>query len=159
MFCVAKRKYCEFLNQNRFFCSCYLLLLRHCHHQRPLFFLTGVHPTGNYNYIWKSSFIKFYKKFYSTVKNQPQQWPVTTYYHQQRLIQPGATYTIQGAEQPLPVQIPAIPIQVPLQAQFSPAANVHNVQLVPCLCPVSQEFEYDSKPQETTFISPKQPQK
>lgn len=89
-----------------------------------------------------------------SVKNSPQPWPVTTYY-QQRILQPGPSYTIQGAEQP--VQIPAIPIQVPLQAQFSQAPNVHNVQLVPCLCPVTQEFEYEAKPQETTYITQKQP--
>ncbi|XP_044733403.1 uncharacterized protein LOC123296007 [Chrysoperla carnea] len=35
--------------------------------------------------------------------------------------------------------IPAIPIQVPLQAQLTPQPNLQNVQLVPCLCPISQD--------------------
>jgi hypothetical protein len=61
------------------------------------------------------------------------------YYYHQRVI--------QGPESSLPVAVPSIPVQVPLQAQLAPAA-VHNVQLVPCLCPVSQDFEYDKVPQE-----------
>lgn len=88
---------------------------------------------------------------YRPPKPQPQQWPVATYY-QQRFIQPTPTsYAVQGSEQS--VQIPAIPIQVPLQAQFGPTPNIQNVQLVPCLCPVSQDLEYEQKPQEATFIA------
>ncbi|VEN45582.1 unnamed protein product [Callosobruchus maculatus] len=33
-------------------------------------------------------------------------------------------------------------MQVPLQAQFQPISNIHNVQLVPCLCPVTNEPQY-----------------
>ncbi|XP_063915077.1 uncharacterized protein LOC135131333 [Zophobas morio] len=64
------------------------------------------------------------------------------YFYHQRLMQPPG-YT----EPPVAVSVPSIPVQVPLQAQLAPAA-VHNVQLVPCLCPVSQDFEYDKVPQE-----------
>lgn len=39
------------------------------------------------------------------------------------------------------VPVPAIPIQVPLKAQLAPHANLHNVQLVRCLCPVMPEME------------------
>lgn len=40
--------------------------------------------------------------------------------------------------------VPAVPIQVPLQATFLPS-NLHNVQLVPCLCPVAEDYEFDSQ--------------
>ncbi|GLV33839.1 hypothetical protein CBL_11276 [Carabus blaptoides fortunei] len=72
---------------------------------------------------------------------EPQsQWPVPFIY-QQRLLQSPPPY--QNNEQS--VSLPAIPIQVPLQAQLAPAPNIHNVQLVPCLCPVTQE-ELDKAP-------------
>ncbi|XP_060520495.1 uncharacterized protein LOC132698458 [Cylas formicarius] len=43
-----------------------------------------------------------------------------------------------------PPPLPYIPMQVPLPAAMAPAAlppaTVQNVQLVPCLCPVTQEI-------------------
>lgn len=50
-------------------------------------------------------------------------------------------------------QIPAVPIQLPLQAQLSPVPSIQNVQLVPCLCPISQE-EID-KASEIYSLKPK----
>ncbi|XP_030762626.1 uncharacterized protein LOC115887348 [Sitophilus oryzae] len=43
----------------------------------------------------------------------------------------------------VPPPLPYVPLQVPLPAHLAPA-TVQNVQLVPCLCPVSQEYSYDS---------------
>ncbi|XP_050298342.1 uncharacterized protein LOC126737470 [Anthonomus grandis grandis] len=37
-----------------------------------------------------------------------------------------------------------VPFPVPLPAQLSPA-SVQNVQLVPCLCPITQEYPYENK--------------
>lgn len=73
-------------------------------------------------------------------------WPAA--YYQPKYIQtsvpsygmPPADAQAQGS-----VPVPAIPIQVPLQAQLSPTPSVQNVQLVPCLCPVSPDFEYDKE--------------
>lgn len=81
-------------------------------------------------------------------------WPVAFY--QQRFLQAGppayGPSSIQQDDARLPVQIPAIPIQVPLQAQLAPS-NIHNVQLVPCLCPVSHEYDYDNKVQENIYTN------
>ncbi|KAK9703277.1 hypothetical protein QE152_g29414 [Popillia japonica] len=81
----------------------------------------------------------------SQPKAQPHAWPVT--YYQQRYIQsppPLAVSTVDTQAQNS-VPIPAIPIQVPLQAQLSSSSNIHNVQLVPCLCPVSPDLEFDKE--------------
>lgn len=52
-------------------------------------------------------------------------------------------------------RIPAVPIQMPLQAQLSPHSNVHNVQLVPCLCPVSTDGIYEpQQSQESYYVGP-----
>lgn len=37
--------------------------------------------------------------------------------------------------------LPSVPVQVPLQAQLSAQPSVQNVQLVPCLCPISTDYE------------------
>lgn len=51
--------------------------------------------------------------------------------------------------------LPTVPIQVPLQAQLAPYPQVQNVQLVPCLCPVSQENIYDQQvPHENMYFNP-----
>ncbi|XP_044270053.1 uncharacterized protein LOC123014835 [Tribolium madens] len=71
--------------------------------------------------------------------NQETNPPYPAYYYHQRVLQAPTGYT----EPP----IPAIPVQVPLQAQLTPA-TVHNVQLVPCLCPVSQDYELEKNSQE-----------
>ncbi|KAH1004150.1 uncharacterized protein LOC109536203 [Dendroctonus ponderosae] len=55
-------------------------------------------------------------------------------------------YYRQYVPPPLPY---TIPLQVPLPAQLSPAA-VQNVQLVPCLCPVNQEYSYENSPEYAT---------
>lgn len=57
---------------------------------------------------------------------------------------------------PAQVPIPAVPVQVPLQATFLPS-NLHNVQLVPCLCPVAEDYEYD--PQADTLVITQKPNK
>lgn len=67
--------------------------------------------------------------------------PYPQYYYHQRVLGAPTAYTVPGTEPPVP--IPSIPVQVPLQAQLAPAPAVHNVQLVPCLCPVSQDIEYE----------------
>lgn len=54
------------------------------------------------------------------------------------------------------VPIPTVPIQVPLQATFLPS-NLHNVQLVPCLCPVAEDYEYD--PQADSLVITQKPNK
>ncbi|VEN45581.1 unnamed protein product [Callosobruchus maculatus] len=61
-----------------------------------------------------------------------------SYYYHKRLLQ-GPVYTVIDPTRP---RIPAVPMQVPLQAQFQPISNIHNVQLVPCLCPVTNEPQY-----------------
>lgn len=53
-----------------------------------------------------------------------------------------------------PASIPTVPIQVPLQATFLPS-NIHNVQLVPCLCPIAEDYEYD--PQTDTVVITQKP--
>ncbi|KAG5888776.1 hypothetical protein JTB14_021519 [Gonioctena quinquepunctata] len=71
--------------------------------------------------------------------------PSTQYFYHKRLVQnPGYQYTIND---PRGGNIPSVPVQVPLQAQLGPFPNVHNVQLVPCLCPVSQDYAYGEQPQ------------
>ncbi|XP_065160038.1 uncharacterized protein [Atheta coriaria] len=71
----------------------------------------------------------------------PQPYPPTLAYYQ-RVVQHQPQYVDNNGVPMQPLQpIPSIPIQVPLQAQFSPAPGIHNVQLVPCLCPVSQDME------------------
>ncbi|KAL1517965.1 hypothetical protein ABEB36_001659 [Hypothenemus hampei] len=52
-------------------------------------------------------------------------------------------YYRQYVPPPLPY---SFPLQVPLPSPLSPAA-VQNVQLVPCLCPVSQEYAYENSPE------------
>lgn len=52
------------------------------------------------------------------------------------------------------VPSPAVPVQVPLQATFLPS-NLHNVQLVPCLCPVAEDYEYDPQADTTLVITQK----
>ncbi|XP_066148595.1 uncharacterized protein [Euwallacea fornicatus] len=47
----------------------------------------------------------------------------------------------------------SIPLQVPLPAQLAPSA-VQNVQLVPCLCPVSQEYSYENSPDYARKMQP-----
>ncbi|XP_074038429.1 uncharacterized protein [Leptinotarsa decemlineata] len=85
-----------------------------------------------------------------------QQSPATNYYYHKRVIQP--PYTIEdrrpGAVPSVPVQLP---LQVPLQAQLAPVPNLQHVQLVPCLCPVSQDYPYSGQPQENVY-SQSQPQ-
>ncbi|BES98633.1 Hypothetical protein NTJ_11448 [Nesidiocoris tenuis] len=54
----------------------------------------------------------------------------------------GAQYAFDGAG---PVTV-ALPVAVPIQAQMAPVpptlkGTVHNVQLVPCLCPVSKDVD------------------
>ncbi|KAL3275951.1 hypothetical protein HHI36_020685 [Cryptolaemus montrouzieri] len=49
--------------------------------------------------------------------------------------------------------IPAVPMQVPLQAQLAPQPTIQNVQLVPCLCPISNDFDYDKPQQENVFLN------
>ncbi|KAF5290663.1 hypothetical protein FQR65_LT01953 [Abscondita terminalis] len=65
-----------------------------------------------------------------------QPYPVAAYY--QRVFQ-----VPQQANEEESVPVPAIPIQMPLQASLSPIPNLQNVQLVPCVCPIQPEFEYD----------------
>ncbi|KAF2898271.1 hypothetical protein ILUMI_07912 [Ignelater luminosus] len=91
---------------------------------------------------------------YSTIR--PYQTYPVTYYHQRLLQAPPSqsqTYvTANNGEQQqpsVPVQVPAIPIQVPLQAQLSPMSNIHNVELVPCLCPISSNMD-NERPQESS---------
>ncbi|KAJ8935870.1 hypothetical protein NQ318_019454 [Aromia moschata] len=81
----------------------------------------------------------------------------TTYYYHRRLVQ-GPQYAIAENGQPQqmpsgPMPIPSVPIQVPLSAQLSAIPNVQNVQLVPCLCPLS-EYPYDNRPvpQENVYL-------
>lgn len=80
-------------------------------------------------------------------------------YYQQRYIQASPSQHALGQTEPqLQHQIPAIPIQMPLQAQLEPLIGVHNVQLVPCLCPVSPDIEYEKLQDTNTFVNqyPKQ---
>ncbi|XP_018572231.1 uncharacterized protein LOC108911717 [Anoplophora glabripennis] len=72
------------------------------------------------------------------------------FYHKRLLPSSGPVYTIGGNERQ---QVPSVPIQVPLQAQFAPLPGVHNVQLVPCLCPVSQDYPYDQTQTENIYVS------
>lgn len=71
-------------------------------------------------------------------------YPVATYY-QQRLLNdiPQQPYSAVDNQ----VQVPAIPVQVPLRAHLSPS-TIQNVQLVPCLCPISPDNENFDKPPE-----------
>ncbi|GJQ79471.1 hypothetical protein Trydic_g16324 [Trypoxylus dichotomus] len=81
-------------------------------------------------------------------QSKPQIHTLPVAYYQQRYLQsppPSLAVSALDAQSQSSVPIPAIPIQVPLQAQLSPTANIHNVQLVPCLCPVSPDFEYDKE--------------
>lgn len=64
--------------------------------------------------------------------------PMPVYYQQRLLKTQQHPYPIQEQQQQ-PMQVPAIPIQMPLQAQLAHMPNIHNVQLVPCLCPVTPE--------------------
>ncbi|KAK4873079.1 hypothetical protein RN001_015108 [Aquatica leii] len=83
-----------------------------------------------------------------------QPYPIAGYY--QRVIQvPQQAQPVNDDE---PVPVPAIPIQMPLQASLSPMPNIQNVQLVPCVCPIQSDFEYD-KPIETNnvYVTPKYP--
>lgn len=50
--------------------------------------------------------------------------------------------------------VPSVPIQVPMQAQLAPYPHVQNVQLVPCLCPVSQDNAYEQPAYENVYINP-----
>ncbi|XP_044766439.1 uncharacterized protein LOC123322559 [Coccinella septempunctata] len=68
------------------------------------------------------------------------------YYIYQRRMPP--SYNIPYSEPSLP----AVPVQVPLQAQLSPHPSVQNVQLVPCLCPISTDYE-QVKP-ENYYLTP-----
>ncbi|XP_076263747.1 uncharacterized protein LOC143198434 [Rhynchophorus ferrugineus] len=43
----------------------------------------------------------------------------------------------------VPAPLPYVPLQVPIPAQLAPA-TIQNVQLVPCLCPVNQEYPYEN---------------
>lgn len=63
---------------------------------------------------------------------------------------PRGFYSPDYYRQYLPPPMPyTIPLQVPLPAHLSPAA-VQNVQLVPCLCPASQEYSYENSPEYGT---------
>lgn len=88
-------------------------------------------------------FYKAYVSFFST--------PSPRYYYQKRVV-PGPQYGyVEQDNRP----VPSVPIQVPLQAQFAPYSNLQNVQLVPCLCPVSQEnFQEQQVPYETVYFNP-----
>uniref|UniRef100_T1I6T0 Uncharacterized protein n=2 Tax=Rhodnius prolixus TaxID=13249 RepID=T1I6T0_RHOPR len=60
-------------------------------------------------------------------------------------------YAFDGAG---PVTV-ALPVAVPIQAQMAPMpatlkGTVHNVQLVPCLCPVSKDIEPIPIPQSSS---------
>ncbi|KAJ8971912.1 hypothetical protein NQ314_000483 [Rhamnusium bicolor] len=80
--------------------------------------------------------------------------PPTHYIYHRRLIQgPVPAYVVPENDQRQ--QIPSVPVQVPLQAQLAPISNIHNVQLVPCLCPVSQDYAYDNQQiqQENFFVN------
>ncbi|KAJ8969574.1 hypothetical protein NQ317_005902 [Molorchus minor] len=84
--------------------------------------------------------------------------PSHYYYHKRLLQGPGPAYTVSEnnqLHQVPPGTIPSMPVQVPLHAHLTPASNIQNVQLVPCLCPVSQDYFYDSRrppQQENVFV-------
>ncbi|KAF5299657.1 hypothetical protein FQA39_LY11452 [Lamprigera yunnana] len=69
-----------------------------------------------------------------------QPYPIAAYYH--RLVQMPQPQQ-QGEEER--ISMPSIPIQVPLQASLSAIPNVQNVQLVPCICPIQQDFDYEKQ--------------
>ncbi|KAK9880869.1 hypothetical protein WA026_013196 [Henosepilachna vigintioctopunctata] len=77
--------------------------------------------------------------------SEPAQHPY--YVYQRRM---PSTYNIPYSEPSLP----SVPMQVPLQAQLAPQPTIRNVQLVPCLCPVSSDIDYDKSQQENVFASP-----
>lgn len=82
-------------------------------------------------------------------------------YQRRHLHAPYAVDISSNENAPVPatqaqVPIPAVPIQVPLQATFLPS-NIHNVQLVPCLCPVAEDYEYE--PQTDTVLVTQKPSK
>lgn len=101
--------------------------------------------------------ILYFVNFSSTrpYYQQQQQYPPN---YQRRYLQNvpagnGINAQVNEPESGVPVQIPAIPIQVPLQASFGSSPNIQNVQLVPCLCPVVEDYDYN-KQQETIYIGP-----
>ncbi|XP_022902141.2 uncharacterized protein [Onthophagus taurus] len=97
----------------------------------------------------------------STPKPQIYAYPYPSIYHQRylqaQLHQQAPVQQIPNIPQEIPHDlqnqgVPAIPIQVPLSAQFSPIQNLHNVQLVPCLCPVSPNVEYEKVQEPSSRI-------
>ncbi|XP_072383925.1 uncharacterized protein [Diabrotica undecimpunctata] len=45
------------------------------------------------------------------------------------------------------------PIQIPSDHIF-PLYNVQDIQLIPCLCPVNKNYQYEDIPQENVFVHP-----
>ncbi|XP_031357128.1 uncharacterized protein LOC116181040 [Photinus pyralis] len=72
----------------------------------------------------------------TTQQRTVQAYPLPAYYPRYMQMSP-------PVDDRQPVPLPAIPIQMPLHASLSPTPNVQNVQLVPCICPISSDVEYD----------------
>ncbi|XP_019866075.1 uncharacterized protein LOC109595211 [Aethina tumida] len=74
--------------------------------------------------------------FWGSSQSSPSQ---PQYYYHKRLLQGPTLYSVAETDVNQQYPVPTVPVQVPLQAQFTPT-GIRNVQLVPCLCPVSQEY-------------------
>lgn len=99
----------------------------------PGFFRYHYFRADNYFLLQWGSDVWSIDWFIFSSPSQPQ------YYYHKRLLQGPTLYSVAEADVNQQYPVPTVPVQVPLQAQFTPT-GIRNVQLVPCLCPVSQEY-------------------
>ncbi|KAK5640249.1 hypothetical protein RI129_011060 [Pyrocoelia pectoralis] len=89
----------------------------------------------------------------TTPQRPMQAYPIPAYYPRLFQVPP----PIEDQQQSVP--LPAIPIQMPLQASLSPTPNLQNVQLVPCICPISSDIEYEKPIEGVAYVNQKNQQK